>query len=93
MKSTGIVRKVDELGRLCLPKETRTVMGINEGDPLEIYVDGEKIILKKYTPGCHCCGNMENLIEVQGIPLCGGCIEQYKSAMGKLLPGKGAKAV
>lgn len=50
MKSTGIVRKVDELGRIVIPKELRRTLNINEKDPLEIYVDGEQIILKKYEP-------------------------------------------
>lgn len=50
MKSTGIVRKVDELGRIVLPKELRRTLEINEKDPLEIFVDEEKIILRKYTP-------------------------------------------
>ncbi|MGE7113220.1 AbrB/MazE/SpoVT family DNA-binding domain-containing protein [Lysinibacillus sp. NPDC047702] len=50
MKSTGIVRKVDELGRVVLPKELRRTLGIEEKDPVEIYIDGDKIILKKYQP-------------------------------------------
>jgi len=50
MKSTGIVRKVDELGRVVLPKELRRTLGIEEKDPIEIYIDGDKIILKKYLP-------------------------------------------
>ncbi|MGM2628358.1 AbrB/MazE/SpoVT family DNA-binding domain-containing protein [Bacillus cereus group sp. Bce038] len=54
MKSTGITRKVDELGRVVLPKELRDTLGITERAPLEIYVDGEKIILKKYEAGGAC---------------------------------------
>lgn len=50
MKSTGIVRKVDELGRIVLPKELRNTLEIKEKDPLEIFVDEDKIILRKYTP-------------------------------------------
>ncbi len=50
MKSTGIVRKVDELGRVVIPKELRRTLGIEEKDPVEIYIDGDKIILKKYLP-------------------------------------------
>lgn len=50
MKSTGIVRKVDDLGRVVLPKELRRTLGIEEKDPVEIYIDGDKIILKKYQP-------------------------------------------
>ncbi|QCR33161.1 AbrB/MazE/SpoVT family DNA-binding domain-containing protein [Lysinibacillus sp. SGAir0095] len=54
MKSTGIVRKVDELGRVVIPKELRRVLNINEKDPLEIFVEGDKIILKKYQPNMAC---------------------------------------
>jgi transcriptional pleiotropic regulator of transition state genes len=50
MKSTGMVRKVDELGRVVLPIELRRTLGVGQKDPLEIYIDGDKIILKKYTP-------------------------------------------
>ncbi|MEV2908605.1 AbrB/MazE/SpoVT family DNA-binding domain-containing protein [Paenibacillus larvae] len=56
LKSTGIVRKLDELGRVVIPKELRTTLGIGEKDALEIYVDGERIMLKKYNPGCYLCG-------------------------------------
>ena len=52
MKATGIVRKVDELGRIVLPIELRRTLNINIKDPLEIYVDGESIMLKKYQPAC-----------------------------------------
>lgn len=54
MKSTGIVRKVDELGRVVIPKELRRTMGIEEKDPMEIFVDGDKIIFKKYEPRNKC---------------------------------------
>ena len=55
MKSMGIVRKVDELGRVVLPMELRKTMDINEKDPLEIFVDGSSIVLKKYEPACIFC--------------------------------------
>lgn len=54
MKSTGIVRKVDELGRVVMPAELRKKLRINEGDPMEVYIDGDKIILKKYQPNMEC---------------------------------------
>ena len=57
MKATGIVRKVDELGRIVLPIELRRTLNINIKDPLEIYVDGESIMLKKYQPACVFCGS------------------------------------
>lgn len=74
MKSLGIVRKVDELGRIVIPKELRRTMEIEEGTPLEIYVDGDNIILKKYAPGCTLCSNMDRLVFVGGKPVCVPCI-------------------
>lgn len=80
MKSTGIVRKVDELGRVVIPKEIRRVNGINEGDPMEIYVDREgDIVLKKYEPGCILCGNAEDLKNIKGKNFCAGCIAEIQN--------------
>lgn len=76
MKSTGVVRKIDELGRIVLPIELRRTLGIDEKDPLEIYVDGEKIILKKYQPGCVICGGMENIKEAKGRHICVNCANE-----------------
>jgi transcriptional pleiotropic regulator of transition state genes len=59
MKATGIVRPIDQLGRVVIPIELRRTLDIKEGDPLEIYVDGDRIMLKKYAPGCVLCGNVE----------------------------------
>lgn len=66
MKSTGIVRKVDELGRVVLPVELRRNMDINEKDSLEIFVDQHLIILKKYQPADIFTGSMDDLIEYKG---------------------------
>ena len=66
MKSTGIVRRVDELGRIVLPIELRRSLNINERDTLEIFVDDEKIVLKKYEPADIFTGNMDDLIEYMG---------------------------
>ena len=70
MKSTGIVRKVDELGRIVLPIELRRTLDIEVKDALEIYVDGSQIILKKYEPACIFCGNAKNVIHFKGRILC-----------------------
>ena len=67
MKSTGIVRRVDELGRIVLPIELRRSLNINERDTLEIFVDDEKIILKKYEPADIFTGSMDDLIEYKYI--------------------------
>ncbi len=61
MKSTGIVRRVDDLGRVVIPKELRRTFGINVRDPMEIFVDGEKIVLAKFNPGCALCGSNKDL--------------------------------
>ncbi|MEG2380136.1 MAG: AbrB/MazE/SpoVT family DNA-binding domain-containing protein [Oscillospiraceae bacterium] len=73
MKSTGIVRKVDELGRIVLPKELRTTLGIAQRDPLEIYIDGENIILRKYEPACIFCGSASDVTTFMDKKVCAEC--------------------
>ncbi len=75
MKSTGIIRKMDELGRIVLPIELRTKLNIAEKDPVEIYVEGSSIILKKFQPNCVFCGNTRNLIDYKGKLLCPKCVK------------------
>ena len=79
MKAKGIVRNLDQLGRLVIPKEIRRVFDINEGDPVEIFTDGDKIIIKKYAQGCQCCGNMENIKEYKGIKICKKCLNELNN--------------
>lgn len=76
MKSTGIVRKVDELGRVVIPIELRRTLGIGEKDALEIYVDGERIMLKKYEPACIFTGNADDLIYFKGKMISKSCIPE-----------------
>ena len=78
MKSTGIVRKVDELGRIVLPIEMRRTLDIAEKDALEIYVDGDNIILRKYQPTCIFCDNAKNVINFKGKNVCPDCIAKLK---------------
>lgn len=78
MKSTGIVRKVDELGRVVIPIELRRTLNIEEKDSLEIYVDGEHIILKKYEPACIFCGNAKDVIQYKSKNICPACMEEFK---------------
>ena len=73
MKATGIVRKVDELGRIVLPIELRRTLNIAIKDALEIYVEGEEIILKKYEPACIFCGEGKDLISYHGKNVCRSC--------------------
>lgn len=78
MKSTGIVRKVDELGRIVLPIELRRTLGIEEKDRIEIFVDGESIILRKYQPACIFCDNARDIINYKGKNICPDCIKKLK---------------
>lgn len=78
MKSTGMVREIDGLGRFVLPKEIRNTMNIKSGDSIEIYTDGNKMILKKYEPGCIFCDNADDLVLYSGKLMCRECIEQLK---------------
>lgn len=80
MKSTGIVRKVDELGRIVIPKELRNTFDISEKDALEIYVDGEHIILKKYAPACIFCGQAKDVKVYKGKNICPDCLDELKNA-------------
>ncbi|OQB13157.1 MAG: Transition state regulatory protein AbrB [Firmicutes bacterium ADurb.Bin193] len=78
MKSTGIVRKVDELGRIVLPIELRRTLDIAEKDSLEIYVDGSMVILKKYEPCCIFCGNAKDIFVFKGKNICPACIKELQ---------------
>lgn len=78
MKSTGIVRKIDDLGRIVLPKELRRTLDITEKDALEIYTEGEQIILKKYQPTCVFCGEGKNIINYKGKNICTSCLSEIK---------------
>lgn len=76
MKATGIIRRVDELGRVVIPIEIRNQFNIVEKDPIEIYVDGSSIVLKKYEPNCVFCGSTENLVEYKDKLVCNKCSKE-----------------
>ncbi|NLN41041.1 MAG: AbrB/MazE/SpoVT family DNA-binding domain-containing protein [Clostridiales bacterium] len=76
MKSTGIVRKVDELGRIVIPIELRRTLNVAEKDALEIYVDGEQIILKKYEPACIFCDDARDITVYKGKNICKNCLDE-----------------
>lgn len=76
MKSTGIVRKVDELGRIVLPSELRKSLRIEVKDSLEIYTSGDSVILKKYLPACVFCGEANDIITFKGKNICKNCLRQ-----------------
>ncbi len=77
MKATGIVRQVDQLGRVVLPKELRKVMHIKKDDGLEVFVDGDTIILRKYEPCCILCGNARDNVNYKGKNICRDCISEF----------------
>ena len=79
MKSTGIVRKVDELGRIVLPIELRRTLEIEQKDSLEIFTEGNSIILKKYEPACIFCGNASDVVTFDSRTVCRECISKLKS--------------
>jgi len=80
MHDTGIVRRVDDLGRIVIPMELRKTLGIRVKDPLAIYVEGERIILTKHHDACALCGSNEGeMSEVKGRPLCAECIKAVKA--------------
>lgn len=73
MKSTGIVRKIDNLGRITLPIELRRSLDVDCGDPLEIYTDANSIVLKKYEPDCIFCGSSKKLTQYKDKNICEAC--------------------
>ena len=79
MKSTGVVRKIDELGRIVLPIEIRNNLDIKSRDAVEIFVDGDNIVLKKYEPACIFCGNAKDVEHFGGKLICKDCLEKLKS--------------
>lgn len=78
MKATGILRKIDGLGRIVIPMEIRNKLNIAENDPLEIHVEGSSIVLKKYEPDCTFCGSSKNVVEYKGKNVCEKCISELK---------------
>ena len=76
MKSTGIIRKVDELGRIVLPIELRRTMDIAERDELEIFIENDRVVLQKYEPSCVFCGSSQSLRNYRGKNVCQECVEK-----------------
>lgn len=79
MKATGIVRRVDELGRIVLPVELRRTLDISERDPLELYVDGASIVLRKFRPNCIFCNSSRGVSEFRGKNVCQKCLKELQS--------------
>lgn len=79
MKSTGIVRPIDSVGRFVVPKELRTTLEISENDSIEIFTEDDKVILKKYQPACIFCRNADNVTYFKGKLICRDCLEELKN--------------
>ena len=79
MKSTGIIRKIDELGRFVIPMEMRNKLGISNNDSLEIYVEGTSIVLRKYQPDCVFCGSSKNVVSYKGQNVCEKCLGEMRN--------------
>ena len=79
MKSTGVVRKVDELGRIVLPIEIRKILDIKQKDAIEIFTDDDRIVLQKYQPACIFCDNTTDIVYFNGKRVCASCVEKLKS--------------
>lgn len=78
MRTTGIVRRTDDLGRIVIPKELRRTLNIKDGDPLEIFTDKGAIILKQYQPGCIFCGEIEEIKNFKGKHICKKCLKDIR---------------
>ena len=78
MKSTGIVRRIDELGRIVLPVELRRTLDIGERETMEIFVDGSSIVLKKYSPACIFCDSGRDVSIFKGKNVCARCLRQLR---------------
>ncbi len=78
MKATGIIRSVDELGRIVLPKSMRQTLEITDHDQVEIYTEADRIILRKYQPTCIFCDSIENIVFFNGKRVCSDCLEELK---------------
>ena len=79
MKSTGIIRLLDELGRIVIPKELREKFKLKEKDPIEIFVEGSNIILRKYETSCIFCNNSKKLVSYNGKLICSKCAEKISN--------------
>ena len=78
MQATGIVRPVDPLGRVVIPVELRRTLNIKTDDSLEVFVDGDFIMLKKYEPACIFCGNAKDVENIHGKNVCRNCLDELK---------------
>ena len=85
LKPIGITRQLDDLGRVVIPKETRRMLGWDADTTLEFFMDGDYVVLGRYSPGCIFCGEIENTVEVNGKKVCMSCMKaaaaEFKAQM------------
>lgn len=80
MKATGNLRRVDEMGRIVIPKKVRESLNLQSEDPIEIFVEDDKLILQKYEPGCLFCDSIENTFEYMGKQICLDCLKKMANS-------------
>lgn len=86
MKSTGIVRNIDRLGRVVLPMELRRMLGINIQDPVEIFTEGNSVVIRKYRPSCVFCSSDKKITVFHGINVCENCVKELCNSSDQLQP-------
>lgn len=80
VKATGNLRRVDEMGRIVIPKKVRESLNLQSEDPIEIFVEDDKLILQKYEPGCLFCDSIENTFEYMGKQICLDCLKKMANS-------------
>ncbi len=73
MKATGFIKKIDELGRIVIPKDIRRTLGVSNGESLQFFLEGDTVVLKKFGEECEFCGASDNLTELKGKFICDNC--------------------
>lgn len=87
MKSTGVIRKIDPLGRIVIPREIikandlKFTTETEYGSFMEIFIKNGDIVLRKYQPGCHCCNELDGVVEIEGLKLCKKCLNKFEKSM------------
>ena len=80
MKSLGTVRRIDELGRIVLPIETRRRLNLEPKDPVEIFVEKDRVVIKKYEPACIFCGDMDDIVDFKDRKICKKCLAEIRGS-------------
>lgn len=83
MKSIGVVRRIDKLGRIVIPAELRRELDMNIQDPVEMYTEGGSVIIKKYSPSCIFCGEANDVRPFSGKNICPKCMEKIADEIDK----------